>query len=722
MNDTQTRRMYGWAEIEPRKPVVAGATGTWRLIYHVGEYGIDDGARILIANRFASDMGRPQTENPDGPNYITAETTGKARVRLSYNPKGYVRPWWKTTVVEVYEGYLETGDTITVTYGDRSRGSPGIEMQTFCEDSYEFKVLVDPFGTGQPTEVPSSPTLKIISGEPAKMVALIPTLITIGESFPLVVRIEDLWGNPCHSYRGRVEIRGSKSLKVSVDRYSFSKEDRGTRRFEGITAEQPGPCVISVWDPEAGLNAQSNSALVLEEKPEYRAYWSDLHGQSEETIGTNTVDDYFKFARDVAALDFCSHQGNDFQITKRVWTKIRRTVRKYHAPGRFVTFLGYEWSGNTLAGGDHNVYYLEDDEPMHRSGHAQIPDRSDLASDRYPLTRLYDELRGKKAMVVPHVGGRYADLQYHDPDLEPLVEIYSEWGEFEWFLEEAIERGYKVGFIAGSDDHKGRPGAANPGRSTFGVYGGLTCVYAKELTREAIWEAFFSRRCYATTGQRILLRSFVDGHWMGEEFEIGRAPKIEVEVLGTSPIERVDVVRNRTTIFQFPSQVRRMSDVVRVAWGGAKVKGRERTATWDGWLSLDRGSILEAKGYTLDSQAEEVRQEGDRRVSWASSTAGDDDGVILKLDAPRETVLTFNSPLITFSVPLSEVFRALVVRDVGGLGLKVRVEMLPVGTGTKYVRFTFLDQGILRGLSAYYVRVLQGDGGKAWSSPTYVQY
>ena len=32
-------------------------------------------------------------------------------------------------------------------------------------------------------------------------------------------------------------------------------------------------------------------------------------------------------------------------------------------------------------------------------------------------------------------------------------------GQFEWLLREAIERGYKVGFVAGSDDHKGRPGA-----------------------------------------------------------------------------------------------------------------------------------------------------------------------------------------------------------------------------------------------------------------------
>lgn len=722
MKDSEARRTYGWAHVEPSEPVVAGSIDTWRLTYHVGEYGIDDGGHILIANRFASDMGKPQTEEPDGLNYVTAETTGKAKIRLSYNPKGYIRPWWKTVVVDVYEGYLEAGDTITVTYGDRSKGSPGIQMQTFCEDSYEFKVLVDPFGTGQSTEIASSPTLRIVSGEPAKIVALVPTIVAAGEPFPLVVRVENLWGNPCHFYRGRVEVRGSKDLNGCVAEYRFRERDRGVHRFEEIRVEQPGPRVIGVRDLEIGLSTESNSILVLEKAPEYRAYWGDLHGQSEETIGTNTVDDYFRFARESAALDFCSHQGNDFQITRRVWANIRRAVRKYHAPGRFITFLGYEWSANTPAGGDRNIYCLEDDERIHRSSHAQITDKSDLDSDRHPLTRLYDELRDKKVMVVPHVGGRYADLRYHDPDLEPLIEVYSEWGEFPWFLNEAMERGYKVGFIAGSDDHKGRPGAANPGRSTFGVYGGLTCVYAEELTREALWEAFFSRRCYGTTGQRILLRFFVDGHWMGEEFKADGAPKIDVEVLGTSPLERIDILRGRTTIFQFPTQVRRMSDVIRVAWGGARVRGRERIATWDGWLSLDKGRILEAKGYALDSQAECVRRENERRVSWVSSTAGDEDGVILRLDAPRDASLVFSSPQITFSVPLSEVFEAPVVRDVGGLDLRVRVERLPIGTGTRDARFTFFDQEIPRGLSAYYVRALQVDGAKAWSSPVYVHH
>ena len=48
---------------------------------------------------------------------------------------------------------------------------------------------------------------------------------------------------------------------------------------------------------------------------------------------------------------------------------------------------------------------------------------------------------------------------------------------------------YKVGFVANSDGHKGRPGASHPGPSTFGAYGGLTCVLAESLTRDAVFDA-----------------------------------------------------------------------------------------------------------------------------------------------------------------------------------------------------------------------------------------
>ena len=89
-------------------------------------------------------------------------------------------------------------------------------------------------------------------------------------------------------------------------------------------------------------------------------------------------------------------------------------------------------------------------------------------------------------LCIPHVGGRYANLLYaHDRALERAVEVHSDWGTFDWLLEDAFAVGARVGIVANSDGHKGRQGASHPGASQFGAYGGLTCLLAQELTRDA---------------------------------------------------------------------------------------------------------------------------------------------------------------------------------------------------------------------------------------------
>ena len=120
-------------------------------------------------------------------------------------------------------------------------------------------------------------------------------------------------------------------------------------------------------------------------------------------------------------------------------------------------------------------------------------------------TQLFAKLRGKDCVVVAHVGGRYADIKFaHDP-METAVEVHSAWGTFEWILRDAFEKNYRVGIVANSDGHKGRPGACYPGASFFGSYGGLTCFLAERLDRDAIFESMRRRRHYATTGNRAFL-------------------------------------------------------------------------------------------------------------------------------------------------------------------------------------------------------------------------
>src|SRR5262249_31446524 len=152
--------------------------------------------------------------------------------------------------------------------------------------------------------------------------------------------------------------------------------------------------------------------------------WADMHGQSDETIGTNSAWRLAEYARDLAFVDAMCHQGNDFQITAAIWDKLNSVSRAFDAPGRFVFFPGYEWSGNTALGGDRNVIFRDEGRVLHRSSHALIEDLDDAGEDALDVRTLHAVLRAEgDALCLPHVGGRYANLAYaHDRALERSVE------------------------------------------------------------------------------------------------------------------------------------------------------------------------------------------------------------------------------------------------------------------------------------------------------------
>ncbi len=98
--------------------------------------------------------------------------------------------------------------------------------------------------------------------------------------------------------------------------------------------------------------------------------------------------------------------------------------------------------------------------------------------------------------------------------------------------------GRRFGVIGSSDEHSGQGGRR---------HGGLAAVWAEALTREAIFDALRERRCYATTGERILVDFSVDGVPMGgcAKRSKGSKLKIRLQVWGTDLLLRVEILRHR---------------------------------------------------------------------------------------------------------------------------------------------------------------------------------
>lgn len=683
-----------------RGRVVAGSWQTCVLTYTAGFAGIDDTGSIKIVCRYATDSGSPQFDDPEAPNYVTASASNGAHLALRYDLKDNRRPWGKTIHVKVVQGYLKQGETITVTLGDTSGGSPGWRQQTFCEDSFELKVLVDRYATYVYEELPGSPTCRIVPGEPVRLVAVAPSLTRPNRKFAIRVKREDLWGNPV-----------GRPWRISAPGFSA-----------------PGAYRIPVVDPETGLSTETNS-VVVSEVPQPQRFWADIHGQSEETIGTNSIDSYFRFARDRGFVEISGHQGNDFQITDEFWQQINETTARFNRPGRFIVFPGWEWSGNTGLGGDRNVFFRNEGGSLFRSSRALVDRERNSSQDAPDTTALFDLLRQRHpdgdVMLIPHVGGRYADLNSHCESLEPVVEVHSAWGTFEWMLEDAFSRGYRVGIVANSDGHKGRPGASYPGASTFGSYGGLTCVLADELTRDSVWNAYQSRRVYATTGARIFLDFRTDaGHAMGEVIsEKEPVPAFQVRVAGTGPIERVEFrngVRVRKTVRNYTHRDFR-GNRVKIVWQGATVRGRGRQVNWDGGLVVRRNRIASFQPINFWNPEKRCEQISDRELRWQSLTTGGTAGVILNLKNAGGTIdVSTTQHSFSFRGDVPGVHGKRV--RLGGIGKEIQACQLPEEGGSCELTAEFqpTKQMLNPGDNPIYVCVVQEDGHMAWSSPIYL--
>jgi len=431
----------------------------------------------------------------------------------------------------------------------------------------------------------------------------------------------------------------------------------------------------------------------------------------------------------VALLDMMCHQANDFQVTEEEWQRLRREIDRFHQDGRCVIFVGYEWSGMTPGGGDRNVMFRGDVASLHRSSHAEVDDMNDAATDCFPVTRLFEQFAGRDdVMLIPHIGGRYADIvDFHDPALEHVVEIYSDWGRFEWLLEDALKKGYKVGFVANSDGHKGRPGASHPGASTFGAYGGLTCVLAESLTREAVFDAIKARRCYGVTAaQRIHVELAVNGLPMGAEGRVRGPVTIAGRVVGTGPIERIDAFRGLEhirTLAPYGSASFEGSNRYRIAWAGSRVRGRDRLMTWDGHVELSAGRFVEAATFAMENPEKGISQRGDSRIAWVSNTTGDDDGLDVTVEAPADAVFRFHSPVVRLEVKLSDLAGGQTrIFPAGGVDLRVFMRRLPARGLTPELALEHVDHAPEPGRRhAYWIRATQEDGAQAWTSPVYLQ-
>src|SRR6476660_8779091 len=396
--------LMGTATVAPSGSFEAGSLQSFTLVYTAGEFGVDDTGSIKIGFRFATDFGPVQFTDPSGQGFTTAEASNGATLELRWEYKRNIRPWSRSLYIGVTGGFLRPGDTITVRFGDRRQGSPGIRLQTYCEAAFEFRILADPIATYDYVAIPESPKVAIVPGPGVRWRAVLPSQVRAGEPFRLSIKADDKWGNPSD------QIDCTLQLEATAPIAGLSK----TVRFvpggfaavvDGLSVAEPGDFSIRVLDDKGAELCVTNPLRIAPKDTPLVHFWGDTHGQSNETLGTNTAREYFEFGREKAFLDVMGHQGNDFQITRAFWHQLNELSAEFDKPGRFGCMPGYEWSANTAVGGDRNVHYRREGEAIHRSSQAQIADAVDIVdegTDAHDAHALFAKLQGKDCVVMAH--------------------------------------------------------------------------------------------------------------------------------------------------------------------------------------------------------------------------------------------------------------------------------------------------------------------------------
>ena len=742
--------MLGTAVIDPAGRFEAGSYASFTLTYTAGPYGIDDSGSLRVCFRFASDQGNPQFDDPAGANYCTVEASNGADLQLRWDPKGNIRPWDRTLWIKVVKGYLEEGDRITIRFGVTDHGGPGMRLQTFCEQSFEFRVLSDPIATFNFQPLPVQPEIAIVPGPPERFVAVLPSRRRPGQGFELKLKGEDKWGNPSDQCDATFRLEAAGRIDGLPDSVTLRPGDFATV-IDGLSVAEPGTCSVRLLDAAGAEVARTNPLVIDAAGP--LAFWGDIHGQSEETIGTGSAREYFAFARDRAFVDACAHQGNDFQITDAFWAELGEITRAFDDPGRFVALPGYEWSGNTALGGDRNVYFPVEDRIIRRSSHALIPDRATAHHDCLTAGDLFEAFADAGEFDVvcfAHCGGRYADIELaHDGRFERSVEVHSSWGTFEWLLDDALRLGHRVGVVANSDGHKGRPGASYPGAGKFGAIGGLTCYLMDELTRPALLDCLRKRHHYGTTGGptgrpviALAAQFSQPGTLYHDDPALGPAEgqaattaqmgdivhlpageaRLAVSVTAGAPIEKLDIFNGRDLVETIrPYVACDLGARIRVEWEGAEYRGRFREVIWDGTARIAGNRITAARPVNFLNRDKTLERTGEDTLAWRALTTGNTSGFEVTLADRDAGTLSVRTPLIEVDLPVAEIGLEDRVYDASGtLPRHLRVYRLP--DENPHLTLT-ADRAIALAPdrdNAIYIRLTQEDGTRAWTSPVYI--
>ncbi len=334
--------------------------------------------------------------------------------------------------------------------------------------------------------------------------------------------------------------------------------DNGMQQFT-FNFSTPGFYYILAKDTETDNEYYSNPVWaqskeqMLEGK---RIYWGDIHSHTFLSDGSGTLKHSLQYAREVALLDFFSPTehgehlnlfGLDKDFKLGLTRFIERAINLANQEHSFVVFQGMEWTNPYIGSGPypHGHYTIIS------SGDA-LPlvanSKQQSAGDLWAYLDAYTEANRAQVIALPHHTVRNSFIQdwmYYNEKYVRIAEVTSVHGESLFnpddpnsmgtidipvyplpgsSINDALKMGFRIGLAASSDGHDGRPGRTlshTPAyighqlpfttwhaRNNHPYTGGLTAVFADNLTRPEIFNALYERQVYASSDHGRPILSF----------------------------------------------------------------------------------------------------------------------------------------------------------------------------------------------------------------------
>jgi len=245
----------------------------------------------------------------------------------------------------------------------------------------------------------------------------------------------------------------------------------------------------------------------------YNVYYGHIHNHTRYSDGSGLPDQAYRYARDVAGLDFFGLSDHALLLDETEYLSTISVANYHNEDGKFVTFYGFEWTSSNF-------------------GHVSIINSKEFCSSRHTETSTFQQLiawidKHECIAFLNHPGrqdwageefGHFTDFP-HDKFVGMELwnktigfsryyynDGYYRNDEERGYYEEAVFRGWKIGAAGSEDNHSASWGTNCDYR---------TAVLADTLTRDAIYNAMKARRFFSTEDKNISISFTLNESEMG---------------------------------------------------------------------------------------------------------------------------------------------------------------------------------------------------------------